>query len=109
MKEIFIKKITRLLALSLGLFIPLSAVEKANAADLNEVNSKINSVRENFRKGQKFKELKDAQIFDANSSSPKMWPNWGNWGNWANWNNWNNWNNWAKWEKWENWGNWANM
>jgi hypothetical protein len=105
MKEIIIKKLQKFFAILLGLFITTHAVSDVKAAELDEINSQINSVRQSLRNGQSFRELKDSSLYLDDMSSPELWPNWGNWGNWNNWNNWNNWAKWAKWDNWNNWGN----
>ena len=110
--EKIMKKIKKVLAVLVGLFITSGAVTKAHAKkDTQPINTKVNKARKNLVKGQKFKELKNTEFYLDEPSSPKMWPNWGNWNNWVNWNNWNNWAKWTKWDKWPNWtdfSNWGN-
>lgn len=109
MMKTLVEKTKKILAVVVGLFITSSSVDKVYAAtDTEEVATTVNNARKNLMQGQKFKELKDTELYLDDMSSPKMWPNWGNWGNWGNWNNWNNWAKWSKWDKWSNWNDFSN-
>jgi hypothetical protein len=64
------------------------AEQSAVAAERNELNARVLSVRSSLEL------LKVGEQETGFVAQWFNWPNWGNWGNWGNWNNWNNWGNW---------------